>query len=71
MSKLTWSNTKRLEQKFTVVIVLLMSASLSMFSFLLSPGHSKNWMAIYLGVIAVILVFWLIGMTLIKKNHKE
>ncbi len=61
----------RLEQKFTVVIVLLMSATLSIFSFLLSPGHSENWMAIYLGVIAVILVFWLIGITMIKRKNRR
>ncbi len=59
------------ERKLTLIVIALMSASIFMFSVWLSNGYGKDKLPIYLGVIAVILIFWISGMMLIRRNHRN
>lgn len=54
-----------------MIVIALMSASIFMFSVWLSKGYGKDKLPIYLGVIAVILIFWILGINLIRKNTRS
>jgi hypothetical protein len=59
------------ERKLTLIVIALMCASLFMLSLWLSKGYGKEKLPIYLGVITVILILWITGMALIKKNNRN
>lgn len=71
VSRRTINSLMKKERKLTLIVIALMSASIFMFSVWLSKGYGKDKLPIYLGVIAVILIFWILGINLIRKNTRS
>jgi lipopolysaccharide export LptBFGC system permease protein LptF len=59
------------ERKLAQFTVVLLGASIFMFSVWLSTGYRKDKLPIYLGAVATILILWFAGTMLIRRNNRK
>jgi hypothetical protein len=59
------------ERVLTVTAVLLMSASLLIYSVRITSNHAHGGLPIFEGIITAIVVAWFVGFTIFRRSKKR